>query len=41
MIKVLLVDDHEMVRIGVSAFLSSQPDIEIVGEADNGKNALN
>jgi len=40
MIKVLLVDDHEMVRIGVSAFLSSQPDIEIVGEADNGKKCI-
>lgn len=37
MIKVLLVDDHEMVRIGVSAFLSIQQDIEIVGEAANGK----
>lgn len=40
MIKVLLVDDHEMVRIGVSAFLSSQSDIEIVGEADNGKKCI-
>lgn len=37
MIKVLLIDDHEMVRIGVSAFLSVQPDIEVVGEASNGK----
>src|SRR5690606_21836425 len=36
MIKVLLVDDHEMVRIGVSAYLSIQPDIEVVGEAENG-----
>jgi len=36
-IKVLLVDDHEMVRMGVSTFLSIQPDIEVVGEAPNGK----
>lgn len=40
MIKVLLVDDHEMVRIGVSAFLSIQPDIEIVGEASNGQEGV-
>ncbi|MFC0186830.1 response regulator [Fictibacillus aquaticus] len=40
MIKVLLVDDHEMVRIGVSAYLSAQPDIEVVGEAENGKVAV-
>ena len=36
-IRVLLVDDHEMVRMGVSAYLSTQPDIEVVGEAPNGK----
>jgi two-component system, NarL family, response regulator LiaR len=35
-IKVVFVDDHEMVRIGVTAYLSAQPDIEVVGEADNG-----
>ncbi|WP_019243295.1 MULTISPECIES: response regulator transcription factor [Bacillus] len=35
-IKVLFVDDHEMVRIGVSAYLSSQPDIEVIGEASDG-----
>ncbi|MBT2758372.1 response regulator transcription factor [Mesobacillus foraminis] len=37
MIRVVFVDDHEMVRIGVSSYLSAQPDIEIVGEADNGR----
>ncbi|EIX7636043.1 response regulator transcription factor, partial [Listeria monocytogenes] len=37
MIKVLLVDDHEMVRIGVSAYLSVQDDMEVVGEAENGR----
>ncbi|MCL1950759.1 MAG: response regulator transcription factor [Turicibacter sp.] len=37
MIRVLLVDDHEMVRMGVSTYLSTQPDIDVVGEAENGK----
>ncbi|MEA3320224.1 MAG: response regulator transcription factor [Bacillota bacterium] len=36
MIRVLFVDDHEMVRIGVTAYLSAQPDIEVVAEADDG-----
>ena len=40
LIRVLFVDDHEMVRIGVSSYLSAQPDIEVVGEADNGKTAI-
>lgn len=40
MIKVLLVDDHEMVRIGVSAYLQIQPDMEVVGEAENGHEAI-
>lgn len=37
MIRVLLVDDHEMVRLGVSSYLSIQQDIEVVGEAENGE----
>ncbi len=40
MIRVLLVDDHEMVRIGVSAYLQIQSDIEVVGEAVNGREAV-
>ncbi len=40
MINVLFVDDHEMVRIGVSSYLSAQVDIEVVGEADNGKKGV-
>ncbi|MBG9982026.1 response regulator transcription factor [Aerococcaceae bacterium DSM 111020] len=36
MIKVLLIDDHEMVRLGVSSYLKVQPDIDVVGEAANG-----
>ncbi|MFS0940371.1 response regulator [Enterococcus casseliflavus] len=37
MIKVLLVDDHEMVRLGVSSYLSIQDDIEVIGEGENGR----
>ncbi|ARD48568.1 DNA-binding response regulator [Sporosarcina sp. P37] len=40
MIRVLLVDDHEMVRIGVSTYLQMQPDIEVIGEAENGQIAV-
>ncbi|WP_243292642.1 response regulator transcription factor [Bacillus sp. FJAT-47783] len=40
MINVLFVDDHEMVRIGVSSYLATQPDIEVIGEAENGKDAI-
>lgn len=40
MIRVLLVDDHEMVRMGLAAFLATTPDIEVVGEADNGKEGV-
>ncbi|RNF40123.1 response regulator transcription factor [Planococcus salinus] len=40
MIRILLVDDHEMVRIGVSAYLQAQQDMEVVGEASNGEEAV-
>lgn len=36
MIKILFADDHEMVRIGVSAYLSAQPDMKVIAEADDG-----
>lgn len=39
-IKVLLVDDHEMVRIGLSAVLSTEEDLEVVGEAASGADAF-
>lgn len=39
-IKVLLVDDHEMVRMGLAAYLSTDSGIEVVGEACNGREAL-
>ncbi|WP_096189564.1 response regulator transcription factor [Evansella halocellulosilytica] len=40
MINVLFADDHEMVRIGVSAYLSAQKDINVIAEADDGKEAI-
>ncbi|WP_087972647.1 response regulator [Oceanobacillus rekensis] len=40
MINVLFADDHEMVRIGVSAYLSAQPDIDVIAEADDGAPAV-
>ena len=39
-IKVLLVDDHTVVLKGLAFFLSTQEDLELVGEANNGKEAL-
>lgn len=36
MIKVLIVDDHEMVRLGISSYLMVQEDIEVIDEAING-----
>lgn len=40
MIRVLLVDDHEMVRLGVGSYLAAQPDMEVIGEAASGKEAV-
>jgi two-component system response regulator NreC len=39
-IRVLLVDDHEIVREGLRSLLESQPDIEVVGEAATGHAAV-
>lgn len=36
MIKLLIVDDHEMVRLGLTSYFSILKDIEVVGEAENG-----
>ena len=36
-IKLLIVDDHQMVRLGLSTFMNIQPDIEVVGEAADGE----
>lgn len=39
-ISVLLCDDHELFRQGVSAILGSSPDIEVIGQAQNGQVAI-
>jgi two-component system response regulator DevR len=39
-IRILLVDDHEIVRRGLTAMLDSQPDIEVVGEAASAEEAV-
>jgi NarL family two-component system response regulator LiaR len=39
-IRIMLVDDHTVVRSGLSAFLSVNPDLELVGEAENGEQAV-
>ena len=39
-IGVLIVDDHEVVRRGLLAFLDSEPDIEVLGQAGGGGEAL-
>ncbi len=39
-VRVLVVDDHPVVRGGVVGWLAAQPDIDVVGEAANGSEAL-
>lgn len=39
-IRILVVDDHFMVRLGLIGAISAEPDIEVVGEASNGAEAL-
>ncbi len=39
-IRVLLVDDHALVRTGFRMVLDSEPDIEVVGEAADGRQAI-
>ncbi len=38
--KIILIDDHEMVRMGLKSFLNLQPDIEVIGEASDGKEGI-
>ncbi|MBJ6745964.1 response regulator transcription factor [Streptococcus sp. 121] len=38
--KILLVDDHEMVRLGLKSYLNLQVDTLVIGEANNGKEGL-
>jgi len=39
-LRILLADDHVITRMGLSMLFSSEPDMEIVGEADNGEVAV-
>lgn len=41
MIKVLVVDHHPIVRKGIVKLFESSPEIEVIGEADNGKELFN
>ncbi len=38
--RILIVDDHAVVRTALGIMLAEQPDVEIVGEAANGKQAI-
>ena len=40
MIRIAVIDDHAIVRSGLRQFLSEQPDLSVVAEADNGKEAV-
>jgi len=40
MIRLLLIDDHQMVRLGLASYFSIQDDMEVVGEAENGQEGL-
>jgi len=39
-LKILIADDHALLRDGLKALVNDQPDMEVVGEADNGRIAL-
>ncbi len=39
-ISVLLADDHTVVRLGLRSLLSAEADIEVVGEAEDGRQAV-
>ena len=38
--RVMLIDDHEMVRVGLKSYLNLQPDVEVVAEAGDGEEGL-
>ena len=39
-IKILLVEDQKLMRIGIKSLFCDYPDLEIIGEATNGKEAI-
>lgn len=40
MVRVVVVDDHEVVRKGIIAYLSTEPEIEVVGQAESGNESI-
>ena len=38
--RILIVDDHEILRMGLAVFLETQDDLLLVGEAENGQQAI-
>ncbi len=39
-VRVLCVDDHPLVRKGIASIIANEPNLELVGEADNGRDAV-
>src|SRR5208283_375426 len=39
-IRVLVVDDHQLIRVGIATLLLPEPDMKVVGEASNGREAI-
>jgi DNA-binding NarL/FixJ family response regulator len=39
-IRILVVDDHQLIRVGIAALLLPESDMELVGEASNGREAI-
>jgi NarL family two-component system response regulator LiaR len=40
-IRLMLVDDHDVVRVGLKTFLQTQEDFDVVAEAGSGEEAIN
>ncbi len=39
-IRILIADDHQLVRAGIRSLLDKQPDLEVIGEARDGREAV-
>ena len=39
-IRILVADDHALLRVGLNTMLNTQPDMTVVGEAGNGRDAV-
>jgi len=39
-VKILIVDNHKIFREAIGSLLSNEPDIEVVGEAEDGRTAV-